>query len=77
MTREYESPALLEKLERLTEAMRVIEQASRGQHQPHGSWWQLRKWLDARDIYNGDIDGGPALINMVANATLSEKEGRR
>ena len=61
----------------LREALRVIHTAVRwdgkGQHN------DARAWLDARGIYNGDLDGsfdnGDAVLEAVARAALAGKGG--
>jgi hypothetical protein len=51
----------------LQEAMHAIYQAMRDDEK--GEWWTLRKWLNDRGIYNGDI-GDHRLIEEVCRHVL-------
>jgi hypothetical protein len=39
-----------------------------------GNYWAARKWLDERDIYNGDLSGA-AVIHAVASTALAQAKG--
>ena len=59
------------------EALRVIHSAVRGDEK--AQHLDARAWLDARGIYNGDLDGafenGDAVLEAVARAALAGKGG--
>jgi hypothetical protein len=56
-------------------ALEAIYAGARGDE--HGEYWTLRKWLDDRDIYNGDISSGKRLTEEVCKAALSPQDGQR
>jgi hypothetical protein len=52
--------------ETMQTALKVIHTAARGDEKRQ--CWAIRKWLDDRDIFNGDIQGADRLIEEVCNA---------
>lgn len=58
----------------LEQTLRVIQQAMRGDEQ--AQCWTIRKWLDERDIFNGDIQGRDRLVYEACKAALAASRGR-
>lgn len=53
----------------LREVLKVILTAIRGDEKSH--CWAIRKWLDKRGIFNGDIGGTDRLIEEACKAALA------
>ena len=64
--------AAAKRIENLTEALRVIQQAVRGDEKEE--WWSLRAWLDERGIFNDDLGKSERLIESVCMGALSGLE---
>lgn len=58
----------------LTSALKAIHLAARGDAK--GECWTIRKWMDARGMFNDDINGNVRLIEEAANYAVTRVEGR-
>lgn len=56
------------RLQDLELALRVIYQAVRGDEK--GEYWTLRKYLDTRDVFHGDLSDGDRLVEAVCRVAL-------
>jgi hypothetical protein len=52
----------------LRSALQAIHTTARGDEK--GECWTIRRWLDARDVFNGDISGETRLIEEVCKYLL-------
>ena len=59
-------------IEYLTEALKVIHTAVRGDEK--SEYWSLRKWLDDRGIFNEDLGRMERLIESVTTCALNGME---
>ncbi len=66
--------ALLQQRDELLSALKVIHTAVRGDEKSES--WSIRKWLDERSVFNGDINGRQALVEAVCVFAIAKVKGK-
>lgn len=66
---EEAAEALRQAQARLVEALKVIHTSTRGDE--HGQQWDIRKWLNERNVFNDDIQSSKRLVEAVCTFALA------